>query len=299
MGDKDFIEEIDSMISEYLPREGSDEETETEETDTEEEETDEGSEEGEAEQEEEKEEEESESESDEDEDTEDDEEQEEEEGEEEDGKTPDLTGVLNEMSSGQLTIDDEDIDTGEQQEEQQQAQQPPAASLENFNPMEGVDFDDVMSSPEKFGVFLKGFAEQVYNAALESSARSTLNIVGYQVNQQLALKELTTQFYEDNQDLSAVRPFVGKVAEIIQSKNPKMPVGDVLEKTAKVVRQKLGLKKPKGGDGSATENGPRKKRGQKPKIGKSKRSKTPNRTKAGGPEPSKLENEIDDLLKDF
>ena len=57
------------------------------------------------------------------------------------------------------------------------------------------------------------------------------------------MQEIRENFYKENHDLNAVRPYVAMVASNVASANPEMGVAEVLAKAAEVARESLGISK--------------------------------------------------------
>jgi hypothetical protein len=310
MGKPNFSQEIEDMIGNLTPTE-SEETEETEDPEdiseeaTDDEEPEEGEEDSEEATEEETEDEESEeSEEEEIAEAEEFDEQEEESEESEESTQPDMSTVLNELASGEVNVDlGEDEKPKQEPPVETPVETPPDPSgqlkiPDTYDPLKGYDFDEVTSDPKTFSAFIRDVGSQIQNLVLENAMRSTMNIVGSQVHQQLALKQVTDAFWQENSDLEVVKPYVAKVAETIQSRVPDMPVDKVLVKTAEIVRKKLNITK---GGGGAPRKPSGTRRQTKPAIGK-KGGKTGSgklQRKGSSVKPSKLESEIADLLEDY
>ena len=176
---------------------------------------------------------------------------------EDDEESNPLFDQLNALASGQIDIDDEEVSKSPEQP----AEQPEEQSSDPFDLLGGLDFDEVVSKPEVFKQVLERAGEHMRETIQSQVVQAVTQIAGYQVQQQMALQNLTNNFWKENQDLEPVRPYVAKIASTIQSKRPDMPLQKIFEKTAEVARKNLGLKKPKGGGGS-----PNPKRGNRPAL---------------------------------
>lgn len=153
------------------------------------------------------------------------------------------------------------------------------------------DFDEVVSKPEAFQraveTVVRPLIQQIYQDVMQNVVQS----VGYQVQQQLSLKQLTDQFWADNEDLTSVKPYVAMVASTIQSKKPDKPIDEIFADTAKIVRAKLGLKS-KGGDGTIKTR-----KRTKPALVKS--TKASRNVPKKGKKLSKEQQQIVDLVDGF
>ena len=197
-----------------------------------------------------------------------------------------LFDELNALATGEINIDDEEIS--------KKPEEPPAQPEQSEQPapdhdvLDGVDFDDVVSKPEVFRQVLDRVGERMQQTIEAKVLEAVTQIAGYQVQQQMALQNLTNKFWEANQDLEPVRPYVAKIATTIQSQRPDLPLQKIFEKTAEVARKKLGLTKIKGGGGSPIST-----RRSKPALVKSG-GRT--RSTKVAPKLSKQQQEIADLI---
>lgn len=156
----------------------------------------------------------------------------------------------------------------------------PELSLNLDDLINGVDFDDIMESKEKFMEFIK----QAFQISTQSTTGYVQNFVPDVVTRHVSMQEVRENFYSTNTDLNAVRPYVAMVASNVAQANPEWGVAEVLEKAAEVARESLGISKVA------------------PSADKSK-GKPPVLPGARGvrqtaPQKSSLQNEIDELLED-
>ena len=315
--------EIDDMLSDYTPSEQStkdDEEGSSDETETEtEEEEDEGSEEEEEDSSDEAEAEATEDELDESEDSEEADEVGDEEGagEDEDDKSEDnddddsmsreaLYDELNRLAAGQLDLgeqseggDADKAEAGSSASEGSVGEESRGGDSSGANDSEldvfgdELDFDDVITKPEAFTKVMGRLANQTQQLTYQNVMRSMVGMVAQQVAQQLSLKDMADKFWAENEDLKPVQKYVGAVASAYQSKHPNKEIGVVFEETAKIVREKLGIKK--GGGGNPLKKSGQRKRRSSPALvkGRSRRAKT-QKTK-----PTKLQSQIDELIDEL
>lgn len=144
----------------------------------------------------------------------------------------------------------------------------------------GVDFDEIMESKEKFMEFFK----KAFQISSQSTTGYIQGMVPDVVTRQVSMAEVRENFYKENTDLNAVRPYVAMVASNVASANPEMGVAEVLAKAAEVARESLGISKV-----APTETRPTQKA---PALPGARGVRTAPQQK------SKLQSEIDDLLED-
>lgn len=156
----------------------------------------------------------------------------------------------------------------------------PELAMDLDSLINGVDFDEIMESREKFMEFFKN----AFQIAAQSTTGYVQSVVPDVVTRQVSMAEVRESFYRDNQDLNAVRPYVAMVASNVASANPEMGVAEVLAKAAEVARESLGISKV-----APTETRPTQKA---PALPGARGVRTAPQQK------SKLQSEIDDLLED-
>ncbi len=110
-----------------------------------------------------------------------------------------------------------------------------------WGPVVEVSDEDFQASLENKDVFQK-LLTTVRDQAVERTVQSIPQLVSSMIKQQLYLNELSREFYQANEDLAGLRPFVGVVANEIASKNTGLSPAEVLEKTATEVRKRLQMK---------------------------------------------------------
>lgn len=302
----DFAKEIDEMLDGYIPPQEdesdesdlNDETNESKETDDSEEE-DEGSEEVEEDEEETEEEDNEEEESDdvdeESEDSDDEEGKTESEEDEEEGVIPTeaLVSQINELSTGMLNIDDdiggEPIEEGKRKPDKTEDADSGKSddTGDPADPLASFDFDEVVSKPEVFTKVLQETGNLVRQQVNQQVLQNIVPVIAQQVQQQLQLQEMTRRFFEENEDLEAVRPYVAAVASAVQTKKPDMTLDKVFEKTAEITRKKLGLK---GGVKSKKKPAAKKKPAL---VNKGSKARSGTKTKKT---QSKIEKEISELI---
>ena len=103
----------------------------------------------------------------------------------------------------------------------------------------GVDFDEIMESREKF----MGFIKDAFQIMTQSTTGYVQSVVPDVVTRQVSMAEVRENFYRENSDLNAVRPYVAMVASNVAQANPEWGVAEVLTKAAEVARESLGISK--------------------------------------------------------
>lgn len=129
----------------------------------------------------------------------------------------------------------------------------------DHNFLEGMDIDEVLSTPENFNklllsVYNKGLQEAGRLAA-ENIMRSLPSTINTFVNQQLTMRETVQQFYNDNPELRNVKKIVAGVANEIAAEHPEYELGKLMNEASSRVYKMLGLKKgamKKGGNGTTS-----------------------------------------------
>jgi hypothetical protein len=107
--------------------------------------------------------------------------------------------------------------------------------------LEGVDFDDIMSSKENFSKFLVGLLNSSRQETLKTIQSIIPDAIGAQVDSQMSMKEIANNFYSTHKELSAVKPYVATIANTVAKEHPDWKVGQVLEESAKIARENLGI----------------------------------------------------------
>lgn len=107
----------------------------------------------------------------------------------------------------------------------------------------GQDFDEVLSSKEKFLAMLLENNKMVLKHAYENLATTLPNVVTEQVNYNQKMRDISNEFYSANSDLANAKPTVQAVMTSIMGANPAKPLSEVLAETATKTRELLGLNK--------------------------------------------------------
>lgn len=116
---------------------------------------------------------------------------------------------------------------------------PASEEKEEEDPLAGIDPEELLDDPDKFKSFLSDYAKKVREEAIKQNEA----IVSSQVQQQLAVNKLVSNFYVDNPQLAGVKKYIGMVAKEISSENPDKSYEDVLKETAEKAYKNLGIQK--------------------------------------------------------
>lgn len=158
--------------------------------------------------------------------------------------------------------------------------------LEELFP-ESFDLDEVFESKENFSKFIHQVIAHTLQKSQENLSTYVPSVVGNQVKQQQALQTVVNDYFNLNSDLSAVRPFVGQVANMVAQEDPKKSVVEVLNEAGKRTREALGLK------GSAKVS-------KKSTKTKSKKTSSLPKSSSGGRKApkvvSKIQSQINELI---
>lgn len=177
--------------------------------------------------------------------------------------------------------------------------EPPAATTPPPKPAEmlkvelkEIDFvgeekiDDIIETKEGLNKLLNSVRKQ----AVEHTLASVPGLVNQVASQMIGVHLAVQDFYSANQDLLAYKPYVGHVSHEVAAKNPTFTLPQVLQETAKQVRDRLRLK------GTAATTTPPPTPGRKPSAtpGLPGARSAPRQPAAS--KPSDLSQEIIDLM---
>lgn len=120
-----------------------------------------------------------------------------------------------------------------------------AVTVPNF--LEGLDLDEVLSTPENLNaalgrVYVQGMQEASKLAA-EQIMRNLPQVISTYVTQHITLRETVDQFYKEHPQLKAVRRTVSQVANEIAADEPELSLEKVFAKSAERVYKMLNLTK--------------------------------------------------------
>ena len=120
------------------------------------------------------------------------------------------------------------------------AEAPPAHPVVPEDPLEGIDFDEAMTSKDTFAKVLQRVADRVREKVLAEVSPALTFVEARQKQEASTAADL---FYQENPDLKGYnRAVVAAVQEVLAG-NPQSPQGEVLKKAATIVRESLGLPK--------------------------------------------------------
>ena len=163
----------------------------------------------------------------------------------------------------------------------------PSGGYDDFQVlMEGVEFDQFMDNEETFTSGMRNILSRHREMMAQEFMATVPSIVQNQVNQVAALQRATDRFYDNNKDLSEVKPTVGAVANQLVAKHPEWTLDKVMGEAANATRKLLRMPSP------TVQKHKRAKGKVNPsfaKAGKSQRNKVK-------PKMTKLQQEIDELL---
>lgn len=116
--------------------------------------------------------------------------------------------------------------------------EPEITSVNLLEAFKDLDLESAMESKEGFLDFL--------GKALLLSKKDIINtmpeVIDTVVTQKSSLESIRDKFYENNPIFTPIKPYVGQVAQQISAADPTKNLEAVLEETARVVKETLGLK---------------------------------------------------------
>lgn len=120
-------------------------------------------------------------------------------------------------------------------------------TLEEQNFLDGIDFDEAMSSPESFNkllnaVYQKG-VKQSKDISTESVLRNIPEIVKANILTVTSLQRAAENFYSNNEDLRPYSKTVATVWEELYAQNPDKTYEDLMNDAATETRKRLNLQK--------------------------------------------------------
>lgn len=164
------------------------------------------------------------------------------EGSAEDALRQEIARMAGIMASHGITMSETAPATGEEPPAADPPATPtPAPAVAVWGEVVTISDEDFQNSLESKAAFEK-ILTSVRDQAVERVVQSIPQLVQNMVKQQIYMNELSREFYQANEDLAGIRPFVGVIANEIASKNPGFTPEQVLENTATAVRERLKLK---------------------------------------------------------
>ena len=119
----------------------------------------------------------------------------------------------------------------------------PEISSAGFKLPADVDFDDVMNDKGTFEKVMNGALDGILQNLTTRILTSIPQTVTQHVQQTLTLREVTEDFYKQNEDLRPVRKLVGSIADRIVTEKPEIKLNDLFAQSAEEARKVLGLTK--------------------------------------------------------
>jgi len=154
-----------------------------------------------------------------------------------------------------------------------------------------LDIDEVVSDKKLFNQVIGKVISATKDATRKEIMSMLPEIIGQQTIQHLNIKELTSKFYEENEDLVPLRKTVSVVAANLYAEDPKLDPISLMSKAADRTREMLGIRKVKpSGDGKGG-NGSGRKRNPEFPSGSSKKA-----SRISGQEMDSVQKDIYDTL---
>jgi hypothetical protein len=153
---------------------------------------------------------------------------------------------------------------------------------------DGVDFEDVVNDKATFEGFMRDVLTRYETSRVRRDALTTPTLVSRQVQFVLGLHKAVESFYDANKDLVNVKPLVGAFSNKLVAEHPDWSLPKVMEESAALTRKALGtgLKAPE-------------KPKPAPTVVNPSFATTSNARKPAPVKPSKLQSEIEELIRDF
>jgi len=184
-------------------------------------------------------------------------------------------------------------------QETQEAQPEASPPAEQARPiivddiLKDIDMDDLASDKEVFKKVIEDVIVQTTNATSQQILLAIPKIMTNQVQQQQTINTAINDFYRENNDLEAVKPTVGAVANQVQAQNPTWTMKEIFDETATRTRKMLGLRKRVVSQEKTPDKGTKTVR----KSGlHTKKPGAGNRSSVSKDGRTKLQKEIDDIM---
>jgi len=117
----------------------------------------------------------------------------------------------------------------------------PTPSQAPVDIFEGMPYEDVVSSPDKFRKVIMNAVNLAQQSAYTNILRALPVTVTQLVQQSVNSHKLVDEFFKENNDLVNVRQYVGTTINTIASEHPDWEVQKVFEEAATRTRKALGL----------------------------------------------------------
>ena len=124
------------------------------------------------------------------------------------------------------------------------SKEPAKSSEDPADFLQDLSIDELLSDSGKMNSVFHQIAKYAVKEALENMNISMPSMINSQVDDLLAVRDITSNFYKANEDLSNVRNVVKTCAEQVATEHSDWSVDQVLEESAKRTRQSLGLPDP-------------------------------------------------------
>lgn len=159
-------------------------------------------------------------------------------------KVNELTGVINGYQQKELLTQPQ-AQQQQTQEQAQQAAQTQPGQVSNLDFLQGRDHIEILGDPAQFNNLLNQVCTVAFtaavNAAQEKVMRQIPQLVQSSAQQQMAIQNITQQFYEQNKDLTNFRQAVSMAAMQLYNENPNLELPQLLQGAAQRTREMLHL----------------------------------------------------------
>jgi len=115
----------------------------------------------------------------------------------------------------------------------------------NLLPEDSDEFEELLQNPKELNKTLNTLLRKAVEIGRSSMLAEFPTLVERQVTSLTNINQLVQDFYNKNIDLVPVKPYVGVVANQIQTQHPEYPVAKLFEETERVVRESLSIPKKK------------------------------------------------------
>ena len=114
----------------------------------------------------------------------------------------------------------------------------------DFNFVQDVDMDDVMTNPQMLNKMLNQAAQHGAKFAYEEAMAKVPTRVGKDVERRVTEAQQVEKFFDRNEDVAPFRPYFSTVMEQVFAVKPNLTVAQLLKETADTVRKDLKLQAP-------------------------------------------------------
>lgn len=165
-------------------------------------------------------------------------------------KVNELTGIINGYQQKELLTQPQaqaqpQPQQQQTQEQAQQAAQTQPGQVSNLDFLQGRDHIEILGDPAQFNNLLNQVCTVAFtaavNAAQEKVMRQIPQLVQSSAQQQMAIQNITQQFYEQNKDLTNFRQAVSMAAMQLYNENPNLELPQLLQGAAQRTREMLHL----------------------------------------------------------